>query len=129
MLLLDKGHLYSKLLDKPEKKISWQTTATVNPLFLDIYEKEVDDLIHQMVYGCNLPESSRCEDNESLKSKHTNKIEAKTAAKIAARDAKARKAKNKCMPCFCNLFMKLKFLCFICIQLQLCQKLKKKLRR
>ena len=112
MLLLDKGHLYSKLLDKPEKKISWQTTATVNPLFLDIYEKEVDDLIHQMVYGCNLPESSRCEDNESLKSKHTNKIEAKTAAKIVARDAKA---KNKCMLCFCNLFMKLQFLCFICI--------------
>ena len=68
-----------------------------NPLFADIYEKEVDDLIHQMVYGCNLPESSRHEDNERLKSKHTNKIDAKTAAKIAARDAKARKAKNKCM--------------------------------
>ena len=69
-------------------------------MFADIYEKEVDDLIHQMVYGCNLPESSRHEDNEMLKSKHTNKIDAKTAAKIAARDAKARKAKNKCMPCF-----------------------------
>ena len=83
-------------------------------MFSDIYEKEVDDLIHQMVYGCNLPESSRHEDNERLKSKHTNKIDAKTAAKIAARDAKARKAKNKCMPCFSNLFMKLQFLCFIC---------------
>ena len=95
-------------------------------MFADIYEKEVDNLIHQMVYGCNLPESSKHEDNERLESKHTNKIEAKTAAKIAARDAKARKAKNKCMPCFCNLFMKLQFLCFICIQLQLCQKLKRK---
>ena len=71
-----------------------------------MYNKEVDDLIHQMVYGCNLPESSRHKDNERLKSKHTNKIDAKTAAKIAARDAKARKAKNKCMPCFWNLFTK-----------------------
>ena len=111
-------------MDKPEKKISWQ-----NLLFLGIYDKEVDDLIHQMVYGCNLPESSRREDNERSKSKQTNKIEAKTAAKIAERDAKARKAKNKCMLCFCNLFMKLQFLCFICIQLQLRQKSKKKLRR
>ena len=100
MLSQDKEHLYSKLLDKPEKKISWQTTAKVNQFFVDIYEKEVDDLIHQMVYGCNLPESSRREDNERLKSKQTHKIEAKTAAKIAARDAKARKAKNKCKLCF-----------------------------
>ena len=100
MLRLDKGHLYSKLLDKPEKKISWQTTATVNPLFLDIYEKEVDDLIHQMVYGCNLPESSRREVNERLNSNPTNKLDPKIAAKIAARDKQARKSKNKCMYAF-----------------------------
>jgi hypothetical protein len=76
----------------------------VNILFLGIYDKEVDDLIHQMVYGCNLPESSRREDNERSKSKQTNKIEAKTAAKIAARDAKARKAKNKCMLLFSVIY-------------------------
>ena len=66
-------------------------------MFADIYEKEVDDLIHQMVYGCNLPESSRREVNERLNSNPTNKLDPKIAAKIAARDKQARKSKNKCM--------------------------------
>ena len=60
----------------------------------DIYDKEVDNIIHQMVYGCDLPESSRCEDNEVLNPKsNNNKRDPKLAAKIAARD---KKAKNKC---------------------------------
>ena len=62
-----------------------------------MYNKEVDDLIHQMVYGCNLPESSRREINERLNSNPTNKLDPKIAAKIAARDKQARKSKNKCM--------------------------------
>ena len=62
-----------------------------------MYNKEVDDLIHQMVYGCNLPESSRREVNERVNSNPMNKLDPKIAAKIAARDKQARKSKNKCM--------------------------------
>ena len=117
-------------MDKPEKKISWQNTVTVNLLFLGIYDKEVDDLIHQMVYGCNLPESSRREVNERLNSNPLNKMDPKIAAKIAARDKEARKSKNKCMyaSSFIHEFT-VSNVRFICIQLQLCQKLKRKLRR
>ena len=71
--------------------------CTIEYLFVDMYNKEVDDLIHQMVYGCNLPESSRREVNERLNSNPTNKLDPKIAAKIAARDKIARKSKNKCM--------------------------------
>ena len=82
-------------------------------MFVDLYNKEVDDLIHQMVYGCNLPESSRREVNERLNSNPTNKLDPKIAAKIAARDKQSRKSKNKCMyALFFQLFTKLPFLMF-----------------
>ena len=66
-----------------------------------------------MVYGCNLPESSRREVNERLNSNPTNKLDPKIAAKIAARDKEAMKSKNKCMyALFLHLFTKLPFLMF-----------------